>query len=446
MNNRARQDLNEQDRVNLPNGDYIKTPRFTNITRFKSVGFSPIFVCKSKVDGRNGIVAGDTVYFKANNKRGVNKYNRTEESLGSCEDVAEVFGYYLLSGYKNKLGDKAILMPTVYDFAEYSNDEFWKFIAEQTDKVVESSRLYGCVSKNCLADDETIVQGHLILSELCGPKQCSRSSNNTLSNYEKSFVIMAENLAKNGQELVIDPICTRYLANVIYWDYLYSNSDRHCRNITFKTRPLGNGKLVITPTSILDNGGGLALQSPNCEKTYTQQLQSIKDNGKVVETIGGVRTSFDPQLDFFVGKDSFKNPEIAGEYDNMSYELQLVMMMSQNRILYEDFKNIANAIDVPAAFQRMCKETRFRADFLPEFETIATEVVKYKRKKISRVMAIMLGEEFDEAAFNADQSLYINKFESLVLDNELSLFIANDSQIKEFKNWQAEMLAKKQKD
>ena len=443
MNNKSRENLNENNRQSLGGGEWISTPRFVNIKRFKSVGFSPIFIGTSKIDGRNGIKAGDTIYFKANNKRGINSLGRTDESMGSCEDLGEVFGYYMLRGYAEKLGGDAVLVPTVYDFSEYSNDDFWKIIADQTARLVESSRFYGCVTKHCLDEGADIMHGHLILGQFLDKNNAFRSGNNSLINYEKGLAILAEKMKGDGQELVIDPMCTRYLANVMFWDYFYSNSDRHCKNITFQTVPLGDGKVLFKPTPVLDNGGGLALQSPNCLKTYTEQIQSINENGKMVEFIGGIKNSFDCTLDFFIGKESFVDEAAQRGYDDLKYVEQLALMLSQNKVLFNDFKNMYSALDTDEAFAKMKTETRFRADFLPGFDMVAKETVRYKREKISRVFANMMNVEFDEQAFAENQTKYIDMFEPLVAENNLNLFIATDEQRKAFNKVVAERLEAK---
>lgn len=432
MNNRARECINDSTRELLPNGEFLKKPNFVNIQRFNSVGFSRIFVATAKIDGRNGIKAGDRVYFKANNQRGVNHLNRTDESMGSCEDLGEVFGYYMIRTLNERLGEKAVLKPTVYDFAEYKNDAFWKIIAEQTAKKVESDRLYGCITKNCLEDNAQIVHGHMLLGQIFDRNNCFRSSTNTLFNYEQGIMAFAEKIKSDGQEMVIDPVCTRYLANVMFWDYFYCNADRHCKNITFQLIPLGDGKFWFCPTPILDNGGGLGLQSINCEKMYREQMASINQNGKMVEYVGGIKNALDVPLDFYIGKGSFKNEDIAKNYDEMSYEEQLVMLLSQNRILFNDFKNMYTALDVDYAFGRMRSETRYNKDFLADFDIVAQSVINYKKEKFSKAIANVLGVEFDEELFNKNPLAYLNMLEGIVLEDELNLFIATDEQRFEF--------------
>ena len=443
MNIRLRENINENDRVNLGNGDWTWTPRFVGVKRFNSVGFSQIFVCTSKVEGRNGIKPGDTVYFKANNKRGVNHLGRTDESMGSCEDLGEVFGYYLIRNYVQKLGDKAVIEPTVYDFAEYSDEKFWRSIAEQTMGMVKSDRLYGCVTKHCLDEGAEIMHGHLILGQLFDKKECFRSGNNTLANYQLGLEKLASSVMADGQEMILDPMSIRYLSNVMFWDYFYSNSDRHCKNITFQTINLGDGKVLLKPTPILDNGGGLALQSPNCLNTYQRQIQSITENGKMVEKVDGLKNTFDCTLDFYVGAGSFKDPEIAARYEELEYVEQLAVLLSQNKILFNDFRNMYAALDAGKAYEDMKKETKYYDTFIPGFATVADANIRYKREKISKVFASMMNVEFNEELFAQNPMAYIDMFEPLVAENNLNLFIASDEQSKQFKTIVEQMLENK---
>ena len=97
MNISSRETLNEKETIFLPDGDRIKVPRYVDIKPFLSVGASKFYTAIAKFDGKNGVKAGDLIYFKANSERGVNANTaRTDEARGSCEDVAEVFGFYLL--------------------------------------------------------------------------------------------------------------------------------------------------------------------------------------------------------------------------------------------------------------------------------------------------------------------------------------------------------------
>ena len=100
-------------------------------------------------------------------------------------------------------------------------------------------------------------------------------------------------------------------------------------------------------------------------------------------------------------------------------------------------------LDTDVAFENMQKETRYKADFLPGFNVVAKENVRYKREKISRVFASMLNEEFDEKAFAENPMVYIDKFEPLVAENNLNLFIATDEQRKAFNKVVEQMLENK---
>ena len=431
-NNRSRESLNEKDRTFLPNGDRIENPRFVDIKRFQSVGFSMIFTAKAKVDGRNGIKAGDTVYFKVNNTRGVNHLGRTEESMGSCEDVAEVFGYYLLRDLSETLGDKAVLIPTPYDFAEYSHDDFWKLIRQQTAAMVESSRLYGCVSKNIIPEGSEIMHGHLILGLTVPQNNVMKSSSNTIYNYQQGSEEFCRMVAKQGKQAIVSPLCARYDVNMMFWDWFFANSDRHCKNVTRLKTILPNGDIIIEPTAILDNGGGLALQHPNCDKLYREQATKIQQDGKITQFQDGLRNPFCPGYDFSAGAEMFHDKEIAEVFNTLTTSEQIVMLISQNKVLFNDFKNMYQNLNTQRALETMRKETRFNPEYLPNFPNIVENVIKYKKETVSKVMAGLLGEEFDEQKFGEDDCYYLNKFEQIVKEDELSIHIATDFEIEIF--------------
>ncbi len=443
-NIKSRQSLNEKDILFLADGSRIATPRFTGIKKFQSVGFSLMYTAKSNVDGRNGIKKGDLVYFKANNKRGVNGMGRTDESRGSCEDVAEVLAYYTLTDMAEKLGEGFILRATPYDFAEYSHDEFWKIIASQTSGFVESSRLYGCVSKNIIGEHSEIMHGHLILG-LCLPKQdVMKTTRNTIFNYQKGLEEFCRISAKSGVEAFIHPICARYDANIMFWDYFFSNSDRHCKNIIRQKTLLSDGSIIIEPLPLLDNGGGLILQYPNCAKVYFHEFQKLQERGRIEDGDNHLDNPFHITYDFNVGKEMFIDSEIAEQFDSLSYIEQMVVFISQNKTLYQDFKNMYQNIDLSSAYAKMISETRFNPYFIEGFIEVAEASVKYKKECISKVMAKFLGEEFNQELFDADLNYYLNRFEQIVKEDEITVHIATNDEIMLYEEGISKLKAYKQ--
>ena len=422
------------------NGEMVRFQNFSDITLFNSVGMSIIYTAKSNVEGKNGIDAGDLVYFKANNARGVNTgLVRTDESLGSCEDYAEVLGHYVLKGLSDKLGSSFILRTTPYDFAEYHNDSFWKIVSKQTGGTISSDRLYGCISKNCIADNATIIHGNAVLATVANNSDIHRSSTNNIYNYSKGLECFKSLAAKNGQDLVIDPVCERYLANTLFFDFFYCNSDRHNRNINFQQIPLSDGRFLIEPLAVIDNGGGLGMQSPNCSMFYQDQLGLLKTFGSLSKTNRGY-SSLSPQMDLYAGDKTFFDQTqisqdgqiMSGSNQNMTHIQQIVQLALNNRVLYQDLKNMYQNIDFMSAFRTMNSETGVNENFIPGFKEVLPAVLDLKKYEISQEMARTLGEEFNEQAFQEDPNYYIDKFESIVKDDSLSIHIATDQEIQEF--------------
>lgn len=443
MNISSRETLNEKETKFLPDGERIKVPRYVDIKPFISVGASKFYTAIAKFDGKNGVKAGDLVYFKANSTRGVNgNTSRTDEARGSCEDVAEVFGFYLLKNLRSDLGDEAVLDTTPYDFADYSSDDLWKLVSKQTAGLIESSRLYGCLSKDCLGEGVEIIHGHVMLRQALPEKVSLVSSQNNLFNYEQSLIAFAQNAKTAGQEVVINPISSRYQANTILWDYFIGNADRHCKNVNYQKVPLVDGRFVLEPTKILDNGGGFAMQIPRCYDLYVEQLQEFEKYGKLLPytdsvqqdgTVAKISSPFKVTYDFTVGKEVFKDDKIASIYDSLSQEQQIVLLVSQNKTLFNDLRNMYTHLDTERAYGDMQKETRYPTGFLPGFEIVTREAIQMKKLMMSQIMAEVLGEEFDEQAFNENQTYYLDKFEQLVKDDELNLHIATNEEVKQFK-------------
>ena len=371
---------------------------------------------------------GDTIYFKANSQIGVHANGRViDESCGSCEDVAEVLAYYILDNFKKKFGDKFMIDPTPYFFADFTSVYFGSIVSHQTGGLLDDYRLYGCASTDILAKFGDIVHGSDVLRCLFDDGVALQSSNNTIYNYSVGLKKFA---ATQGSNTVVDPSIPRRLFSLMFWDYFYCNSDRHCNNITFQSVPIKYNKRIIVCTKVLDNGGGLAMQSKDCNYLYNKVNDRIGIDGRIMEYQDGLRSEFNLTYDLFAGKEIFVDKQIAAEFDKLEYEEQLVCVIANNRTLFNDFKIFYEGIDMEDPFNRLRDKTS--RDFLPNFENVVSHVFTFKKRKISEAIAKMLGEQFDEAQFNANQNVYMDKLEALVYENELKIHIASDEEIKEF--------------
>lgn len=417
---------------------YEKLKTFRVAAKFNSVGFSTIYVSHALTQGRNGIQPGDLVYFKANNERGVNSLGRTEESMGSCEDVAEVLCHYLIRNMSSALGDKAVLKTTPYDFAELHDHDFWEIVAKKTARIVQSDRLYGCISKNCVAENGEIIHGNALLAQIFPGKEVSKSSNNTIANYEQATALFQQQASRAGQQVVIDPICSRYNANTIFLDYFTSNNDRHYKNVNYQKVSLPDGRFVLEPLAILDNGGAFSMQSQNCQKLYEEQSAKLErfDSNKLSPAKPLPFNPFPAQMDFSAGKDLYKDSQIQEMYDKNSGFLppvyEVVLLASQNAVLYQDLKNMYQLIDPQQALADMKTDLKFPSRFLPGLDTVIPAAINFKRMEISQTMAQIMGVEFNPDVFNQNQNAYIDQFESFVKEDELTCHIATDEEIQAF--------------
>ncbi len=429
MNIVSRESLNDYS-ISRQDGNINRVNNFTDIKRFLSVGYSTIYTAVAQVDGRNGIVSGDTVYFKINNEIGVNEFGRIDESSGSCEDVAEVMSFYALRNLQRTLGTKCVLKPTPYDFADYEHDDFFDVIAKKTNHFVESDRRYGCISKNCISSKGEIIHGDNLLSLVVPNKNVLKSSSNTLYNYDTALGELALASAKHGQEVIINPISTRYLANTMFWDYFISNSDRHCRNINFEKIALEDGRFLITPLAIIDNGGGLCMQSSNCRELFEQCSEEGSQDGKTYSSSS--LAPFNVPYDFNVGKDSFPDGDFKDAYEDLEPSEQIVALISGNRTLYNDFANMYKNLDFKKALTEMRLELRFKEDFLPNLGEIVTGVLNLKKLETSKSMANFMHEGFNYETFLQNPNYYVDKFAEYVTEDNLNLHIATDEEVEEF--------------
>lgn len=431
MNIIGRESLNDYSALRQ-NNNVIRINNFSNIKRFLSVGFSTIYTATAGVNGRNGIAKGDRVYFKINNELGVNRIGRIDESSGSCEDVAEVMGFYTLRNLQNALGKESVLKTTPYDFADYEHDNFYNIIAKKTADFVEDDRLYGCISKDCVSPNAEILHGDAILSLVVPNNKVVASSSNTLFNYNSALGELSRKSAGYNQDIIIDPISTRYLANTMFWDYFFLNSDRHCKNINFERIPLTNGQFLVTPLAIIDNGGGLCMQSTNCKEFFSSCSEEGLANGFYKTYSSKATGPFCIPYELSVGQDSYPDGVYKDAYEGLTQGEQIVVLLSGNRTLYNDFANMYKNLSFEQAIKDMQSELRFNPEFLPNLSRISTEILDLKKAEVSSAMADFMSEEFNYETFLQDPNHYIDKFQSFVAEDELNLHIATNEEVEEF--------------
>lgn len=376
------------------------------------------------------VAPNQTIYFKANSQVGINANGRcvVDEERGSCEDVAEVLAYYLLDCLRSAYPGEIVIEPTPYFFAEFENEYFAAILKKQTDGLIDGvySTLYGCVSPDILEDGAKILHGAEVLSGIGRPidEHKLMSRNNTIYNYAKALGSI------KSKKIVVSPDIPRQLASTMFFSYFYCDTDKHCQNITFQSIPHNYGKQIIKLTKILDNGGGMLMQSTNCKKFYEEQKELIQQEGEIKEYQNGVRNPFYVYYDLSIGSEIFADPEIQKVYKDLSYEEQLVLLISQNRILFDDFRKFYEGLDFNQALSRLMQSTG--RTFLPELCDVLPHVFDYKRMCISRAIASMLGEEFNEELFHENPSYYLDRLDGMVLEDALTVHIASNEEIEHF--------------
>ncbi len=426
-------------------GRVVKSNNFADIERYNSIGFSIIFVCRANSDGRNGIKKGDIVYFKVNNDRGINSFGRKFESLGSCEDVAEVMAFYLIKNLNEKLGENSILKITPHDFAEgYILQECMRNTTQNYGfSDLEDPIMYGCISKDAVSKSGQIVHGYLLL-QYAGITEKSNSSIylNNVSNYEKAVDGFAKSLKKEGKNILVDPGCSRYNANTIFFDYFFVDGDRHNKNICYELVNKGDGNYIFQPLALLDNGGGLAMQSSNCTKLYQEVSNIINKYGRVDSKDDKLHNPFDVSYSFSFGKNCFLDENICNIFDNLSYTDQLALVLSKNKILFDDFNFMYKNLDFTQALANMSNlglsvnlkdNGDSDYDFLPNLKKVVNEALKFKKRQISESMSKLLNIEYQDSLFDENENYYIDEFAKIVEENGLSIHIASNAELQKHK-------------
>ena len=119
----------------------------------------------------------------------------------------------------------------------------------------------------------------------------------------------------------------------------------------------------------------------------------------------------------------------------------MVILITQNKVLYEDFNNMYENLDFEKAVSTMISTNKYPRDYLPEFTEIVKAVLNLKKREICKVCANVLGIDFSEEKFNENPNYYLEELGNIVQENELNIYIATNEEQKEFAN--AIQLAKK---
>lgn len=454
--------------ANLEDRTLVSSSDFSTIKRFLEVKNACItYKCQtakeiSSYKTQRKLEPNTEYFVKFNTTRG-SKNGATSESHGTCEDVGEVYSYFLLRNIKNAMGQNYPLECAWYDFAEYLGRENTEQIYSDTNGLIQSSRQYGCITKNILAPRSNILRGSNILANYLANNEVYKPDNNTIYNYAQALNMLQKNATQNSMNTAVSEQSTRFLCNTIFWDYFATNSDRHCDNITFQGKYVDNG-IFIEPTKIIDNGATFLMLSFNCFNTYTE-LNSYYLQSKVVPQsnnpedirIANYRSALNykkliqekvtnnsteityknpiemvPSLK--VGSECFADRNIAKQYDEYLAlsktkadkiedigfgARQIVLLVSQNKDLFNDFKGMYENINPRQAYADMIRETIFDRHFLPGFEDITSSHVILKQAEISQAISEHLNIEFNEETFIENPSYYLQKLEQTMVENNI---------------------------
>jgi len=463
---------------------------FAEVRRYLEANNASItYKCKTIFDPYQKLEPNSSYFFKVNTTRG-SKNGATSESHGTCEDVAEVFSYYLIKNLSQKIANPQIDCAW-YDFAEFFGRNNREEIYANTEGLIESNRQYGCLSKDVLKNNEQIVRGNMLLSQILNPSKLSNLQNNTLYNYHLAIKKFEDNCADNKTDMSIAPNLLRYISNEMFMDYFLINSDRHSGNITFKDKfDFDTQKHHLMPTKIIDNGASFLMLSYNCFNTYSE-ISTIISNCKEVATDTDAQSiqknmyqnalNYKNYLSLYSQQDmkqiSNLNPTEStpslkvGEecfadnkqrvkyafYEKASHKSaekiydvgfgarQIALLISQNKILCEDFKNIYQNLDPQTAYRDMLKNTVYDNHFLPGFNDVVSTLIILKKAEISEAIADQINIPFNQKTFVEDPNYYVEKLsqnlEENHIENNLTIHISSDEEqkmyydkIEEFEN------------
>lgn len=407
---------------------------FDTLGRYLAAGNSSITYLGKTIDSprQKNLKPSTQYYFKANHTRGIDISGATDEARGSCEDVAEVLSYFTLKAFRDKTSTP-VLSCAPYDFAEMISKEFRQLIFKDTKGLVQSDRLYGCITQSALEPGDHIIHGNQLLSRKFEGDNVYRSSNHTLANYSQTIKQFKEQFNQtNSSKIITSPACERELANILFFDYFSYNTDRHCKNINFRVTQSQNNQPVFLPMQLIDNGAAFSLQSINCYKRYEELSAQLNKEPK-----GKFSTCpFERSNDFFVGKECFTKEEDIQNYDNLSNSQQLVLLMANSRILFNDFKNLFLNLDFKEGFNQMYYNTNYDKKFLPNLQEIACAGMEFRKQEISESMAQYLNIEFNQELYDENPTYYLDCLEQHMqqnnVENNTTLHIASDEEIKVF--------------
>ena len=178
------------------------------------------------------------------------------------------------------------------------------------------------------------------------------------------------------------------------------------------------------------------MQANNCYDFYLRISDELKINDGKFENL-----PFTSNLSLIVGEKCFKNEDIKNSYKYLTDAEMIVALISQNKILFNDFKNMFNNLDVSASLKKMCLKNGLQLkgfnsenSFLPDIENIITATMNFKKKEISKVMANILKVDFDEEKYEKNDNIYIDIFERFVEEDELMVHIASNNEIEKFRD------------
>ncbi len=358
--------------------DPIKYPKKLNVKEGHSTCYQlsqEWFFKRKQQDGN---------YYLTNNIHSQHHFIYNEE-VGSFDDLAEVLCYVLAKNMGTRTKYDRNGNPTevpVVDVTEYR-------LAEYTAEGDELQR--GCVSRNIVKPNETIIKGNAILGYLSEDPNSLTEPDNSLKNYIAALKKYAE---ISGVELDNNIVKDLIINSFFCWKV--ANSDNHSNNIVFIQERTPEGSKLRVGT-LIDNGSAWELSIP----LYTTKIDGTQESRFKQIYVGltgdpnitpeqARDVKFERNPFFYHNAFTLDAGDLYGNQKflngkNLSYEYDLAAYALSSPEIYDAIFKINNNFDLQRAFDEVDAQYRL---VWPEFmkETISA-TADYKSRLISQAMA-----------------------------------------------------------
>ena len=316
-----------------------------------------------------------------------------DEYAGSFDDLAEVMAYTLA---KN-MGTRT---KTMYDGTKKEVplvDVAYYDLAMMLDR--KETEIRGCVTKNIVpigSPRNMLIKGATLLEKAF--PSVNREMN-SIPHYITAVQKYAEQQSQmTGRNVIVDPNLKNDLIINSYFCWKIGNVDNHSSNITYLQQEMPDGSLLLSVSTLIDNGAAWGLNTSQKEQNPKTDYERLTFVEKTIFNAGGVisnNANGNPMAVF--NKDPFKhtafylyagslnghNKQIGDE--KFAYEFDLAANMLSNPEVYDAIYQIEQQFDMDKALSQVAREKYVTyPNLLPETMRGLTE---FKSNLLSQVVS-----------------------------------------------------------